>query len=135
MVNKHSELLGIVLVVVGILALISGYLLEESLLFGTGFLLPSLAVLLRGRGSWFDELPLERKAGVSAVLAVAGAVMIVFASKDWNPATLTLRLIGDSFLLLAGMWFFLLGLTISAFCMRSWSGKRKRSEHNKFKEE
>jgi hypothetical protein len=133
--NKHSELLGIVLVVVGILALISGFLLEESLLLGTGFLLPSLAVLLRGRGSWFDELSLERKAGVSAILAVAGAVMIVFASKDWDPTTLTLRLIGDSFLLFAGMAFFLLGLGFSALCMCNWPEKMERNEHNRFKEE
>ena len=128
--NKRSELLGIALVVIGILSLVSGFLLEESLLLGTGFLLPSLAVLLWGRGSWFDELPLERKAGVSAVLAVTGAVMIVFISKDWDPTTLTVRLIGDSILLFAGMALFLLGLGFSALCMCNWPGKMDIREHN-----
>ncbi len=133
--NKHSEWLGITLVVTGILALVFGFLLEESLLLGTGFLLPSLAVVLWDRGNWFDELGLERKAWVSVALTVTGAVMIIFASKDWDPTTLTLRLIGDSVLLLAGMAFFLLGASFLVLSISGWFGKMERREHNRFKEE
>lgn len=133
--NKHSELLGITLVVTGILALVSGFLLEESLLLGTGFLLPSLAVLLWDRGNWFDELSLERKTWASTVLAVAGATMIVFGCKNWDTTTFSLKLIGESILVLAGITFFLLGVSFSVLSIGDWLGKKDRSEHNRFKEE
>jgi hypothetical protein len=132
--NKHSELLGMALVVIGILALISGLLLEESLLLGTGFLLPSLAVLLWGRGNWFDELSRERKTWVSVVLAVAGATMIVFGCKNWDTTTFSLKLVGESILVLAGIAFFLLGASFSALSIGDWLGKMERSEHNRLKE-
>lgn len=121
--NRHSKGLGITLVAIGILALVSGLLLKESLLLGTSILLPSLAVLLWGRGNWFDELPLERKVGVSAVLAVAGIAMILFGGNNWDQATPTLRLIGKSILVLAGITFFLLGVSFSALSIRNWLGK------------
>ena len=119
--NKYSKSLNIVFVIIGVLALVCGFLLKENLLLGAGFLFLLLAVLLWGQARWFDELRPERKVWVSVVLAVGGAVMIVLVSKDWDPTILSPRLIGDALLLLAGMTFFFLGLIFSAISIRGLS--------------
>ncbi len=124
--SKHSERPGIALVVIGILALVSGFLLKENLLFGIGFLLSSLAVLLWDQGNWFDELDLVRKTWVSMALAAAGAAMIIFGCRNWDTTTFSLRLVGESVLVFAGIMFFLLGASFSVLSLRNWPGKTDR---------
>ena len=117
------QLISIAFAAMGVLALITGLVLEESLFWGLGLLLPSLAVLL-----WFDEMALNQKVWVSAVLGVAGLGMIIFGFEDFSSA-FPFRFIGGGTLLLAGLIFLMMGSGYCSMCLRALSEKkREKSE-------